>query len=77
MRLKLIKPDLLCFYLLLFYTEALSSDEDEIDDFAPNYLEQVADYSKKKASEAGYEMKAEFKVSGSTFCHFDLCFCYF
>ncbi|XP_013114275.1 importin-7 [Stomoxys calcitrans] len=41
--------------------EALSSDEDEIDEFAPDYLEKLAEFSKAKASEAGFEMKAEIK----------------
>lgn len=41
--------------------EALSSDEDEIDDLGPNYLDQIAEFSKKKAIEAGYDMKADIK----------------
>lgn len=41
--------------------EALSSDEDEIDEFAPDYLEQIASFSKTKAAEAGIEMKAVIK----------------
>lgn len=41
--------------------EALSSDEDEIDTFAANYLEQISDFASKKGLEAGFEMKAEFK----------------
>lgn len=41
--------------------EALSSDEDEIDEFAPNYLDQVAEFAKSKSNEAGFEMKAEIK----------------
>ncbi|XP_039964309.1 importin-7 isoform X1 [Bactrocera tryoni] len=41
--------------------EALSSDEDEVDEFASNYLEQIAEISKTKAAEAGFEMKAEIK----------------
>lgn len=44
-------------------TEALSSDEDAIDDFAPGYLEQIGDFAKKKADEAGFEMKVEYKVN--------------
>lgn len=49
---------LLCSFLII---EALSSDEDEIDEFAPDYLEQIAEFSKAKASESGFEMKAEIK----------------
>ncbi|XP_067646959.1 importin-7 [Eurosta solidaginis] len=41
--------------------EALSSDEDEVDEFASNYLEQIGEISKKKSAEAGFEMKAEIK----------------
>ena len=41
--------------------EALSSDEDEIDEYAPNYLEQVAEFSKSKSAQAGFEMKSEVK----------------
>jgi len=41
--------------------EALSSDEDEIDEFSPSYLEQIAEFSKTKANDAGFEMKAEVK----------------
>ncbi|XP_017479021.1 PREDICTED: importin-7 [Rhagoletis zephyria] len=41
--------------------EALSSDEDEVDEFASNYLEQIAEISKTKGAEAGFEMKAEIK----------------
>ncbi|XP_055373392.1 importin-7 [Condylostylus longicornis] len=38
--------------------EALSSDEDEIDEFAPDYLEQVGELAKK----AGMDIKAEIKA---------------
>uniref|UniRef100_A0A1A9ZMK3 Importin N-terminal domain-containing protein n=1 Tax=Glossina pallidipes TaxID=7398 RepID=A0A1A9ZMK3_GLOPL len=41
--------------------EALSSDEDDIREFSTGYLEQIADYSKTKAAEAGFDMKAEIK----------------
>ncbi|KAI9588673.1 importin-7 [Glossina fuscipes] len=41
--------------------EALSSDEDDIREFSSGYLEQIADYSKTKAAEAGFDMKAEIK----------------
>uniref|UniRef100_A0A1A9X0H0 Importin N-terminal domain-containing protein n=1 Tax=Glossina brevipalpis TaxID=37001 RepID=A0A1A9X0H0_9MUSC len=41
--------------------EALSSDEDDIREFSSGYLEQIADYSKSKAAEAGFDMKAEIK----------------
>lgn len=39
----------------------MSSDEDEIDEFAPNYLEQVSTFCKTKAAESGIEMNAVIK----------------
>lgn len=56
-----LKSNILCIFLFIFQTEALSSDEDEIDEFAPDYLEQIAEFSKTKAAEAGIEMKAVIK----------------
>ncbi|XP_030570286.1 importin-7 [Drosophila novamexicana] len=41
--------------------EALSSDEDEMDEMAPNYLDKLADYTKTKGPAAGFEVKAELK----------------
>lgn len=41
--------------------EALSSDEDEMDEMAPNYLDKLADFAKTKGSAAGFEVKAELK----------------
>ncbi|XP_037934798.1 importin-7 isoform X2 [Teleopsis dalmanni] len=41
--------------------EALSSDEDELDEFTPDYLEQLGDFTKTKAAEAGFDMKSEIK----------------
>uniref|UniRef100_A0A1A9WKD1 Importin-7/11-like TPR repeats domain-containing protein n=1 Tax=Glossina brevipalpis TaxID=37001 RepID=A0A1A9WKD1_9MUSC len=41
--------------------EALSSDENDIREFSSGYLEQIADYSKSKADEAGFDMKAKIK----------------
>lgn len=39
----------------------MSSDEDDIREFSSGYLEQIADYSKTKAAEAGFDMKAVIK----------------
>lgn len=39
----------------------MSSDEDEVDEFAPNYLEQISTFCKTKSNEAGIEMKAVIK----------------
>lgn len=42
-------------------TEALSSDEDEMDEMAPNYLDKLAEFSKTKGAASGFEVKAEIK----------------
>lgn len=39
----------------------MSSDEDDIDEFDADYLQQIAELAKGKAAEAGIEMKAEIK----------------
>lgn len=42
--------------------EALSSDEDEIDECGTSFLENVQNFASKKAAEHGIEMTAEVKV---------------
>lgn len=42
--------------------EALSSDEDEVDEFGTSYLENVQNFATKKAAELGLEMNAEVRV---------------
>lgn len=44
--------------------EALSSDEDEIDEFSPTYLENVQNFATKKATDMGFEMSASLKDGG-------------
>lgn len=41
--------------------EALSSDEDEIDELGSSYLENVKNFASKKMAEHGLEMNAEIK----------------
>lgn len=43
--------------------EALSSDEDEVDENNLSYLERVENFATKKATQAGFEMSAELKAS--------------
>lgn len=43
--------------------EALSSDEDEVDEFNEGYLTKMKDLVVKKAGEHGLEMTAEIRVS--------------
>lgn len=45
--------------------EALSSDEDEVDELGTSYLENVQNFASKKALEAGISMSAELRVSGA------------
>lgn len=42
--------------------EALSSDEDEIEEFGTSYLENVQNFATKKAADLGITMCAELKV---------------
>lgn len=44
-------------------TEALSSDEDEVDENNTSYLENMKNFATKKANQSGFEMSAELKVS--------------
>lgn len=44
------------------FAEALSSDEDEVDEMGSCYLENVKNFATKKANEMGLEMSAEVKV---------------
>lgn len=48
--------------LLLMFLEALSSDEDEIDDLSNSYLENLENFATQKASEIGLQMNSEIKV---------------
>lgn len=41
--------------------EALSSDEDDMDEMAPDYLDKLAEFAKTKGDSAGFEIKAEIK----------------
>lgn len=41
--------------------EALSSDEDDMDEMAPDYLDKLAEFAKTKGNESGFEVKAEIK----------------
>lgn len=55
-----------CFMRLIKITkiilaEALSSDEDEVDEFSNSYLENLENFATKKAHENGVEMSAEVK----------------
>lgn len=43
------------------FAEALSSDEDEVDEFGNSYLENLENFATKKATENGVEMSAEVK----------------
>lgn len=45
------------------FLEALSSDEDEVDENNTSYLDGVKNFATKKASQLGFEMSAEIKVS--------------
>lgn len=43
--------------------EALSSDEDEVDENNTSYLDNIKNFATKKANQSGFEMSAEVKVS--------------
>lgn len=43
--------------------EALSSDEDEVDENNTSYLDNIKNFATKKASQGGFEMSAEIKVN--------------
>lgn len=43
--------------------EALSSDEDDIDELGPNYFERIAEFANKKGAEQGFEITATIKVN--------------
>lgn len=42
--------------------EALSSDEDEIDEYGESYLKNLKEFAVKKSTEQGIEMSAELRV---------------
>lgn len=47
----------------IYFLDGLSSDEDEIDEHNTSYLDGVKNFATKKASQLGFEMSAEIKVS--------------
>lgn len=51
----------------VLFAEALSSDEDDIDEMDSNYLDNLAEFSKMKADKAGFDMKVEMKVTCESF----------
>lgn len=50
------------FHWIILTTEALSSDEDEVDENNTSYLDNIKNFATKKASLGGFEMSAEIKV---------------
>lgn len=48
--------------LVFHFTEAISSDEDEIDELGPSYYDRVAELAKNKASSEGFNISAVIKV---------------
>lgn len=54
----------LCLMLMygIHFLEALSSDEDEVDENNTSYLDGVKNFATKKASQLGFEMSAEIRV---------------
>lgn len=53
--------------MVLLFIEALSSDEDEVDENNTSYLDNIKNFATKKASESGFEMSAEIKVQRHSF----------
>lgn len=55
--------------------EALSSDEDEVDEMGSCYLENVKNFATKKLNDMGLEMNAEIKVTipGTSLATLTLC----
>lgn len=49
--------------IYLEFTEALSSDEDEVDENNTSYLDSIKNFATKKANQSGLEMSAEIKVN--------------
>lgn len=45
----------------LFLVEALSSDEDEIDELGPSYYERISNLAQEKGAESGFDIKATVK----------------
>lgn len=43
-------------------SEALSSDEDEIDELSNSYLENLENFATQKANKTGLKMNSEIKV---------------
>lgn len=51
------------FNCLPFYVvDALSSDEDDVEEFNSSYLDSIKNFATKKASQQGFEVSAEIKV---------------
>lgn len=49
--------------IYLEFAEALSSDEDEVDENNTSYLDSIKNFATKKANQSGLEMSAEIKVN--------------
>jgi hypothetical protein len=45
----------------IFFTEGISSDEDEIDELGPSYYERVANLAAKKGAEEGLQITASVR----------------
>lgn len=57
------------------FVEALSSDEDEVDENNTSYLDSVKNFATKKASQMGLEMSAEIRASRLKRSIFSLILC--
>lgn len=49
------------FNFFIFLVEALSSDEDEIDELGPSYFERISNLAQEKGAEAGFDIKGAVK----------------
>lgn len=48
-------------FFFIFLVEALSSDEDEIDELGPSYFERISNLAQEKGAEAGFDIKGAVK----------------
>lgn len=48
-------------FFKLIIVEALSSDEDEIDELGPSYFERISNLAQEKGAEAGFDIKGAIK----------------
>lgn len=53
-----INKKIFFFFVLV---EALSSDEDEIDELGPSYFERISNLAQEKGAEAGFDIKGAVK----------------